>query len=85
MPGYLPAIYATARASTLRYLDNPIHAAEFSMREATQGRHVAYVQAVRAACPDLSRSWEDDVADMVRAARRARAPRVAKRVKGAAA
>ena len=84
MPSYLPAIYDTARASTLRYLDNPIHAAELSMREATQGRYVAYVQAVRAACPDLSRTWEDDVADLVRAARRARTPRVAKRARRAA-
>jgi hypothetical protein len=82
MPGFLPAIYAAARDSTLRYLADPRHASELSMREAIQGRQVAYIQAVREACPSLSRTWEDDVAEIVRAARRARAPKVAKRLPG---
>jgi hypothetical protein len=82
MPGYLPAVFATARDSTLRYLKDSRHADELARREARQGRQIAMVQAVREACPELSRTWEDDVADMVRAALRARAPRVAARVRG---
>jgi hypothetical protein len=82
MPGFLPAIFTTARDATLRYLKDPRHADQLAQREAREGRHTAYVLAVREACSDLSRSWEDDVADMVRAARKAQAPRMAARVRG---
>ena len=80
-----PVYLKTIRDKVLRWLDNPIEYAMLRQRMAASGPHYAYTQAVRDACPDLPASYELDVADMVRAALRARAPKRVSRLRGEAA
>lgn len=80
-----PVYLKTNRDKVLRWLDNPIEYAMLRQRMACEGPHYAYTQAVRDACPDLPASYELDVADMVRAALRARAPKRVRRLRGEAA
>jgi hypothetical protein len=70
----------TIRDATLRHLDSPREYALLRQRLATHGL-VAYTMAVRDACADCPASFESDVADLVRAALKARAPRMIRRAR----
>ena len=82
-----PVYLLTARDKVLRYLDRGRNMIDLQNRLAWSGqtRAAVYAQAVREGAPDLPHGYEDDVADMVRAALKARVPKVAKRVPGRAA
>ena len=76
-PVYLPTI----RDAVLSHLDTPRNYALLRQRLATHGL-VAYQMAVRDACPECA--FEEEVAEPVRDAIRARRPRMVRRARRAA-
>lgn len=72
MPKTLVSV-PTNRDKVLRYLDVcSLAQSLLAQRLATWGRYAAYVQLVRDAIPDLQGAFEDDVAEAVYRALRAR-------------
>jgi hypothetical protein len=76
-----PVYILTYRDKVVRYLDENIRAQQLLAMRLPRGPSSAYVQLVRDACPDCPRFFEDDVADRVHSALKARLPRVARRVR----
>jgi hypothetical protein len=81
-----PVFLTTARDATVRYLrSNPAAYWELRQRCAMQGKYPAYAQAIAKACPELARTYYDDVIPMVSEAMLAQPRRIVQPVPRVAA